>query len=165
VTAAKDLSAAARRRVLRTAHEHKTLGPVLDGRGRVLLVEPHLARGAAEEQAVVGVYDYERDRTLVAIIDSGGKVITVEELPVQLQLSDDERAEAESLASADPHVRAFLRRRRMNPLTRLYFPPTGPAHRYAVVFLRPSSSERAYAVVDLSEGRVTEVLDREEFAG
>ena len=48
----------------------------------------------------------------------------------------------------------------MRPLTRLYFPPgdtTG--HRFAIVFVRPSSSERLYPVVDLNEKQVVDVLD------
>jgi hypothetical protein len=51
----------------------------------------------------------------------------------------------------------------MNPLTRLYFPPQEASenallHRYAIVFLRPNNSERRYAVVDLSEKKVIDVL-------
>ena len=60
-------------------------------------------------------------------------------------------------------MKSFLRRRRLNPLTRLYFPPgdtTG--HRFAIVFVRPSSSERRYAVVDLAEKQVVDVLDESD---
>jgi hypothetical protein len=163
----KPLSDAARRRALRIARTHDRVAGALQGRGRAVLVEPHLsARQGPPGQVLVGVYDYDRDRTLVAAVDPGaGRVLSVADAPAPFQLSDEEREEAARLAAADERVRAFLRRRAMNPLTRLYFPPAGSSHRHAVVFLRPASSERAYAVVDLSEERVVDVLSRERFTG
>jgi len=92
-------------------------------------------------------------------------VTHVEETPVVFQLDDQERRIAERLASADPRVRRFLRRRPLNPLTRLYFPREDSRHRFALVFARPSASERYYVVVDLSERRVTAVLTHAEFVG
>jgi hypothetical protein len=130
------------------------------------MAEPHIAREAGPDEAVVGIYDYDKGRTLVAHVHStGGRVISVGEAPAQFQLSDDEEREAESLARADKRVKTFLGRRQMNPLTRLYFPPGGSRHRHAIVFLRPNSSERSYAVVDLSDRRVVDVLSLADFAG
>jgi Cu2+-containing amine oxidase len=162
----KPLTAAQRRRLLQAARQHRKLGRVLEGRGRAVAVKRHLAaRGGPAEQALVAVYDYDRDRTLVATIDvANSRVLSVEEAPAQPQLSDEEREEAEELAAGDARVRAFLRRRKMRPLTRLYLSHEGP-HRHAVVFLRPNASERAYAVVDLSERRVVDVMSRDEFTG
>jgi hypothetical protein len=161
------LNAADRRRLLQAAGKHEKLAAVLSGRGRAVVVEPHLAaRSGPAEQAVVGVYDYDHDRTLVATLGrETGRVLSVEESAAQPQLSDEERAEAEALAAKDERVRKFLGRREMRPLTRLYFPPVGPQHRYAIVFLRPTTSDRAYAVVDLSDRQVVDVLSREQFTG
>jgi hypothetical protein len=143
---------------------HDRLGRVLAGRGRTIAVEPQFAARADEEgKAFVAVYDYDNDRTLVAGVDpDAGKVLSVDESPAQFQLSDEERAEAERLALGEPQAREFLAGRDPDPLTRLYFPPHAPAHRYAIVFLRPDSSQRAYVVVDLSEQRVVEVRTRDE---
>jgi len=96
---------------------------------------------------------------LVALVDRNG-VVGVHETPARFQLSERERTLAETLAAADERAKSFLRRRRMNPLTRLYFPPGDTSgHRHAVVFLRPTSSERRYVVVDLTDARVVDVLD------
>jgi hypothetical protein len=162
----KPLSRTRRTQVLRIARRHPELESLLKARGRALFVEPNIAdRGQPEgaEQAVVGLYDYARNRSVVALVDpKRGEVVSVEETPAQFQLSQEERAEAEQLAGADDRVREFLAGRRMNPLTRLYFPPQAgghdPAHRYAIVFLRPNNQERRYAVVDLSESAVVDVL-------
>ena len=163
----KALSKAGRARVLRIAREHKALAPALKGRARPVVIASYPeAREGPEGQALLGVYDYERDRTLVATVDpERGRVLSVDEAPVQFQLSEEEREEAAALAAADERVKRFLRRRPMNPLTRLYFPPGGGPHRHAIVFLRPNRSERAYAVVDLSDERVVDVLSREQFTG
>jgi hypothetical protein len=151
---------------VQAAGKHRKLAPVLKGRGRAVAVERHIAaRSGPEEQAIVAVYDYDRNRTLVATVDAAkSRVLSVVETPAQFQLSDEERKEAETLAADDERVRRFLRRRKMRPLTRLYLPSEGPRHRYAVVFLRPNTSERAYAFVDLSEQRVVKVLNRNEIA-
>ena len=151
--------------ILAAARRHESLKPVLEGRGRTIAVEPHFTARGAEPQAVVAIYDYDNDRTLVASVDpAAGRVVSVEESPARFQLSDEERAEAEALAVEDEDARGFLAGRDADPLTRLYFPPHAPPHRYAVVFLRPNSSERAYVVVDLSERRVVETRRREDLA-
>jgi hypothetical protein len=165
----KPLSRTRRTEVLRIARRHPELESLLQARARALFVEPNIAdRGQPEgaEQAVVGLYDYASNRSLVALVDpERGEVVSVEETPAQFQLSDEERAEAEQLAGADERVREFLAGRGMNALTRLYFPPQArehePAHRHAIVFLRPNNQERRYAVVDLSERSVVDVLTPE----
>ena len=96
----------------------------------------------------------------------GGAVVGVHETPAQFQLSGPERRKAERLAGADERVRSFLRRRRMNALTRLYFPPGAVSgHRYAIVFVRPTTVHRRYAVVDLTDGLVVDVLDQAGLSG
>ena len=154
------------------ARKHDALVRVLKGRGRALFVEriPSARHGAAAEQRLlVGVYDYEEDRSLVAVIDPRRKTVeSVAESPTRFQLSDEERADAEELAAADPRVRTFIGAREMRPLTRLYFPrdPSAEAsHRHAIVFLRPDNRQRRYAVVDLSARRVVDVITRAEFTG
>lgn len=139
----------------------------------MVLVQPNTAdRGQPEgaDQAIVGLYDYERNRSVIALVDAHeNKVVALADSVVHFQLSEEEREEAQTLAAEDPGVQAFLNGRRMNPLTRLYFPPgaalQGAPHRYAIVFLRPNSSERRYAVVDLSERRVVEMLTHRDFTG
>ena len=147
---------------------HETGASYMSGRSRAVLVAPAL-EGTVKDDAqhvVVGVYDYSQDRSLAATIDLRRQaVVSVEEVPVQFQLSAEERTEAESLAAADARVVEFLAGRPMNPLTRLYFPPSSarhaPPHRYAIVFLRPTKDDRRYAVVDLSERQVAELLSPE----
>ncbi len=159
------LSEDERAQVLELVGGHEEIGPVLKYRGRAIAVAPHFAaRGeAAGHVVVVVVYDYDADRTLVATVDpSVGEVGSVAESPVHFQLSTEERREAEALALEDQRARELLGGRDANPLTRLYFPPHADPHRYAVVFLRPGSSERAFVVVDLSERRVVEVKARGE---
>lgn len=135
-----------------------TLGPVLESGGDVVLVEPERGRGKGD-RVIVGVHDYKEGRSLVALVEPTG-VVGVHETPAQLQLSVQERTAAERLAAGDERVKSFLRRRRMNPLTRLYFPPGDRSrHRHAIVFLRPTSSERRYVIVDLTDKRVVDVLD------
>ena len=162
----RPLSRTRKSEILRIARRHPELESLLKTRGRTLFVEPNIAdRGQPEgaEQAVVGLYDYARNRSLVALVDrKRGEVVAVQETPAQFQLSEEERADAERLAGGDDRVQEFLAGRAMNPLTRLYFPPQAgaiePTHRHAVVFLRPNNQERRYAVVDLSEGTVVDVL-------
>lgn len=162
----KPLSKARRDAALEVAKGDRRLKPLLSGRNRAVLVEPNLHDPvrADPELVVVGLYDYAKNRSHVALVDpKAKKVVDVEETDAQFQLSHEERREAERLAAGDRRVRDFLDQRRPNPLTRLYFPPGSareqPAHRYAIVFLRPTTSERRYAVVDLSERRVVDVLD------
>lgn len=136
----------------------KTVGPVLDAGGEVVFVEPERGRGRGD-RVIVGVHDHEGGRSLVALVEPRG-VVGVHETPARFQLSAQERTAAEKLAAADDRAKSFLRRRGMNPLTRLYFPPGDTSgHRHAIVFLRPNSSERRYVVVDLTDQRVVDVLD------
>jgi hypothetical protein len=158
-------------RAVRVASTHRKVEPYLQGRNRAVVVERNLSergRPDGKEQAVVGLYDYSNNKSLVAIVDLENEtVVATEETPVQFQLDDEEARRAEELAGDDARVEEFLAGRDMNPLTRLYFPPTAakddPPHRYAIVFVRPTRSERRYAVVDLSEERVVDVLGPLEF--
>jgi hypothetical protein len=152
------------------AHEQaKSLTP---GRCRAVLVEPiALDRRQQKDSrhAVVGLYDYEQNRSVVTVVDLKAEtVVSVEETGVQFQLDAQEQREAEELADGDARVREFLGGRPMNPLTRLYFPPAGTeadvTHRYAIVFLRPNNRERRYAVVDLSQREVIDVFALEKVA-
>ena len=149
---------------IRVARGNATLGRVLEGGGDIVLVEPERGRGKGD-RVVVGVHDHQGSRSLVALVDRDG-VVGVHETPARFQLSEQERTLAEKrvpggvLLSVLVVAKSFLRRRRMNPLTRLYFPPGDTSgHRYAIVFLRPTSSERRYVVVDLTDARVADVLD------
>jgi hypothetical protein len=147
-----------RAEAIRLARGNATLGRVLEGGGDIVLVEPERGRGKGD-RVVVGVHDRQGARSLVALVDRDG-VVGVHETPARFQLSEQERTVAEKLAAADGRAKSFLRRRRMNPLTRLYFPPGDTSgHRHAIVFLRPTSSERRYVVVDLTDARVVDVLD------
>jgi hypothetical protein len=149
---------------VRLARSHEQLGPVLEHGGEVVLVEPERGRGKGD-RVILGIHDHEHGQSLVALVDADG-VIAVHQTPARFQLSEDERQTAERLAAADQRTKSFLRRRRMNPLTRLYFPPgDSSGHRHAVVFLRPTSSERRYVVVDLTDREVVDVLDEAQFTG
>lgn len=162
----KPLSKRARAAVLGIARTHPKLAPLLADKRAQLVIEPNFTDRRApkdDDQVLVALYDYRKGQSVVAVIDRGReRVLSVETTPVQFQLSEAEQREAEQLAGADPRVRRFLGARTANPLTRLYFPPaaTGAAvgHRHAIVFLRPSTSERRYAVVDLTDDRVVDVL-------
>jgi hypothetical protein len=142
---------------IRLARTDPNVNRVLEAGGEVVVVEPERGRGGG--RTVVGIHDHEGGRSLVALVEPAG-VVGVHETPATFQLSERERTTAEELAGADARAKSFLRRRRMNPLTRLYFPPgdtTG--HRHAIVFLRPTSSARRYVVVDLTDRQVVDVLD------
>jgi hypothetical protein len=154
------------------ARKHPAVDALRKRRGRAVLVKPKPPhRGeAAEGHVVVGYFDYQENKSVVAVVDADAKnVVTVEEVPVSFQLSEEEQREAETLAASDARVIDRLRGRSMNPLTRLYFPrkvaPDARAHRYAIVFLRPTERERYYAVVDLSANAVVEVLTRDALTG
>jgi hypothetical protein len=160
----KPFTKAQREAVLAIARKHPKLKGLFGPRAKVLFVHPNLTGRGKEHagQAVIGFHDYRDGRSVVAVVDpEDERVVGVEELPVPLQLSDEERDEANALAAKDKRVKDFLERRKLNPLTRLYFPPGGgePAHRYAIVFARPDNSERRYAIVDLTARKVTDVLD------
>jgi hypothetical protein len=152
-----------------TADERVTR--LAQGRTRVVSAAPLISerrRPKGGRHAVVGLYNYTNDRSILAVVDLDTQsVVEVRETPAQFQLHPEERDEAERLAADDSRVREFLDGREMNPLTRLYFPGALPSasrqHRYAVVFLRPSNRERRYAVVDLSERAVVDVIGPEAF--
>ena len=162
----KPLSKRARMAVLAIARTHPKLAPLLEDARAQLVIEPNFTDRRApkdDDQVVVALYDYRRGQSVVAVIDRGReRVLSVDTTPVQFQLSEAEQREAEELAGADARVQRFLRGRPANPLTRLYFPPASTAavagHRHAIVFLRPSTSERRYAVVNLALDRVVDVL-------
>jgi len=162
----KPLSKRARAAVLGIARTHPKLAPLLDDARGQLIVAPNFTDRRAPkdaDQVVIALYDYKHGQSVVAVVDPAReRVLSVETTPVQFQLSEAERREAEELAGADQRVRRFLGGRAANPLTRLYFPPAATAavagHRHAIVFLRPSTSERRYAVVDLTEDRVVDFL-------
>lgn len=162
--AMKPLTKAQREAALAVARTDPDVRAALRGRSKVLFVEPNISGREDEHpaQAVVGVQDYANNRSVVAVVDPNAKeVVGVEALEAQFQLSDEERREANELTAKDKRVKDFLAGRPLDPLTRLYFPPGGdPAHRYAIVFARPDTSERRYAVVDLTNRKVVDVLDQ-----
>jgi hypothetical protein len=177
VTPARDelspLTDAERKLALRLAAEHATLGAALAASEQAVVIHaagPGRGGRAGARRAVITAYDYSANRSVVAAVDlRRKKIVDVHDVPVQFQLSPEEKTRAEGLAAKDSRVKRFLAGRPMRPLTRLYFPPTSaahdPPHRYAIVFLRPTTSERRYAVVDLSSKRVTEVLGPEHLSG
>ncbi len=148
------------------AEEHEQTKSLTAGRSRAVLVAPIAADRRQPEdarQAIVGLYDYEKDQSVLAVIDlKAGTVLSVAETGIQFQLDAQEQREAEELAAGDTRVQEFLGDRPMDPLTRLYFPPAGSgadaAHRHAIVFLRPNTRERRYAVIDLSQRNVIAVF-------
>src|SRR5689334_6048200 len=122
----KPLRKAQREAALATARTHDKVKAALEADAKVLFVEPNLTGRGKEHpgQAVVGLHDYKRNRSLLAVVDpAADSVVGVEELRAQLQLSDEERREANALAGRDRRVREFLDGREIDPLTRLYFPP------------------------------------------
>jgi hypothetical protein len=162
----KPLSMAQRDAAVRIAKGDRRLKPLLRGRYRAVLIEPNLhdPKRPGAKDIVVGLVDYREGRSIVALVDVvAKKVVGIEETDAQFQLSDEEQRVAEDLAARDSRVRTFAGRRRTNPLTRLYFPANTArresSHRFAIVFLRPTTSERRYAVVDLSDRKVIRVLD------
>ena len=165
----RPLTKAQREAALTVARKNAEVKAALRGRSKVLFVEPNLSGRGKEHpgQAVVGVHDYANNRSVVAVVDPEAKqVVGVEAVAGQLQLSDEERREANTLAGKDKRVRDFLAGRSLDPLTRLYFPPgSDPSHRYAIVFARPDTSERRYVVVDLTERKVVDVLEEPPHAG
>lgn len=159
----KPLTKAQRKAAVAIVGQDPGLKSALKGRGTVVFVEPNLSGRDDEHpgQAVVGIHDHEQGKSIVAVVDPESEsVVGIEELPAQLQLGPDERSDANALALADERVREFVGDRAADPLTRLYFPPAGDrSHRYAIVFVRPDTSTRLYAVVDLTTGEVADVLD------
>jgi hypothetical protein len=154
---------------VRLSSEDERLREVVGARSRTVLVQPTtIDRKEPDDarQAVVGFYNYDTNQSLVAVVDLGAQEVrAVEETPVQFQLSQEEKQEAEELVASDQRATEFLAGREMNPLTRLFFPSTAgkddPPHRYAVVFLLPSDTERRFAVVDLSDRQVVDFFGPE----
>ena len=155
------------------ARSHPSVDALRKRRSRAVLVKPkppHRSEGEDDTQVVVAFFDYDDNKSLVALVDADAKtVLAIEEVPVSFQLSEEEQREAEMLAASDGRVKERLGRRDMNPLTRLFFPnqvaPGARAHRYAIVFIRPSERERFYAVVDLSARVIVDVLTRHQLTG
>ena len=129
--------------------------------------EPPSRRARRENQVVVGLYAGARRESLVAIVDREKQaLVDLQPVQVQFQLSDEERQQAEQIAAKDERVRKLLNGRAMNPLTRLYFPQQARVDtRHAIVFLRPSPSQRWYAIVDLSSAIMLDVISRQQLAG
>ena len=151
---------------------HPKVAALKKRRTRIVALGPKPShRGEPDDRQVVAVlHDYDDSRSMVALVDvKAKKVVALHEAPAHFQLSLDERREAEALAAKDPRVREFVGRRSLNPLTRLFFPPASPEgrrpHRTAIVFVRPSVTERRYAIVDLSLRRVVDVLTRHDLTG
>jgi hypothetical protein len=156
--------------VARIGRAHPDLADRLKGRTEILsaVKEPPRRRGSNEGHILVSLFDHQRRQSVIAVIDAEHqKVLDVRPTEIQFQLSDKERDEAERIASQDSRVLARLAGRSMNALTRLYFPMRGaaPGNRHAIVFVRPSKSERWYAIVDLTAGSTVEVLSRRRLAG
>ena len=87
----------------RIARAHPELKSRTKGRNRTVLLQPNTAdRGtpAGADQVVVGLYDYEQDRSVIALVDAKAKkVLAVEDARASFQLSEEEREEAEALAA------------------------------------------------------------------
>jgi hypothetical protein len=156
---------------VRLASDNQQVRELVGERSRTVLAEPAVKdrrQPDEDRDAVVGFYSYERGQSVVALVDlNTQEVHAVEAVPVQFQLSQEEKREAEELAAGNQRVRDFLGDRDMNPLTRLFFPATAakdtPPHRYAVVFLRPSANDRRFAVVDLTDRQVVDLVSPETF--
>ena len=150
---------------------HPRFAALKKRRTRIVALGPKPShRGEPDDRHVVAaLHDYDRARSMVALIDvKARKVVALHDAPAQFQLSVHEQREAEGLAAKDPRVRKFVGRRSLNPLTRLCFPAANRerrSHRCAIVFIRPSTTERRYAIVNLSLRRVIDVLTRRDLTG
>src|SRR5215210_6368186 len=84
---------------------------LLPGRARPVLFEPEITNrllGVDSKRAAVGLYDYDANKSIVAMVDAETKeVVSVEETDVQFQLSSEEEEEAEEIASQDSEVKKF----------------------------------------------------------
>jgi hypothetical protein len=130
----------------------------------VAAVEPLDAPRAGGETVLVAVDEPGTDRAVVAAVDLESGRVTVHEPAVRLQLGADERRRAEEIAGADERVASFLAGRDGRPLTRLWLgtdaeDPHEPPNRCAIVFLRPTTAERRYCIVDLTERSVIRVVE------
>jgi hypothetical protein len=150
---------------------HPRVAPLKNRRMHVVVLGPKPShRGEPDDgQIVAALHDYDENRSMVALIDVTAKtVVALHDAPAHFQLTEDEQRQAEALAAKDPRVRRFIRGRKLNPLTRLFFPRrpgSARAHRCAIVFVRPSLTERRYAIVDLSRREVVDVLTRHQLTG
>jgi uncharacterized protein YciI len=157
--------------VERILRRHPRIAALKKRRTRIVALGPKPShRGEPDgRQVVVALHDYDAGRSMVALVDvKAKKVVALQDAPAHFQLSVDEQREAEALAAKDPRVRQFVGRRRLNPLTRLFFPRAGHesrSHRCAIVFIRPSLTERRYAIVDFSLRRVVDVVTRHALTG
>jgi uncharacterized protein YciI len=157
--------------VERILRQHQKIAALKKHRTRIVALGPKPAhRGEPDDrQVVAALHDYDTGRSIVALVDvKSKKIVALQDAPAHFQLSVDEQREAEALAAKDPRVRQFVGRRKVNPLTRLFFPPAtqeSGSHRCAIVFIRPSVTERRYAIVDLSLRRVVDVLTRHDLTG
>ena len=160
------LSAEEKKLTVRIATEDEVIKKLLGKRFATVLIGPTTLDQKEPDQVrlvAVGFYDYAKSKSIVALVDFDTKrVHTAKEQPAQLQLGEEEMAEAEALAAADQRARDFLQDRNMNPLTRLCSPKGAdqhdPPHRYALVILRPASDERRSVVVDLTDRQVLDFL-------
>src|SRR5512136_604158 len=88
--------------ILSIANRHSQLKALMKGQNRAVIIEPNIMdRGQPDgaNQTVVGFYDYERNRSVIALIDSKReKVLSVKETAAHFQLNQDEQKEAELLA-------------------------------------------------------------------
>ena len=128
---------------------HPKIAALKKRRTRVVALGPKPPhRGEPDDgQVVAALHDYDGGRSMVALIDvKAKKVVALQDAPAHFQLSEDEEREAEALAAEDPRVRQFVGRRKLNPLTRLFFPRgdhDSSSHRCAIVFIRPSTPSGA----------------------
>lgn len=150
---------------------HPRIAALKKRRTRIVTLGPKPShRGEPDDrQVVAALHDYDGGQSMVALVDvKTKKVVALQDAPAHFQLSADEQREAEALAAKDSRVRRFAGRRKLNPLTRLFFPRAGhgsSSHRCAIVFIRPTTDERRYAIVDLSLRRVVDVLTRYDLTG
>lgn len=154
--------------LINVSRVYPELAAKIGGRPELLFaVENPARRGHREKHVIVGLYDHDRCQSLLAVMDPERQaVVEIQPAQVQFQLSEKERLQAESIASEHERVCEVLAGRPMNPLTRLYLPKgANSGNRHAIVFLRPSSSERWFAIVDLTSKSTVKVMSRRQMAG
>lgn len=132
----------------------------------IFAVENHSDRHGHGRKQVVAALRHGGQSFLAVIDREREAVIDIQLANVQFQLSNKERLEAERIASEDKRVREVLAGHPMNPLTRLYLPKgANLRNRQAIVFLRPSSAERWFAIVDLTLESTVKVMSRRQMTG
>lgn len=143
------------------------------GRYRVITVEPLVVKPpeklAGRRLARIVIYDYAGDSCVDACVDlDRGAVCHVARTSAQPMLSRDEEAEAVAIAGADQKV-SGARAAGDLPLTTLHYWSRRVIdlayHRRsaAVVFGPPGGAPSLIAVVDLVDGKVTEVVPAEQW--